>query len=181
MRARERDELLETLSARFESNMNRHDDLDWTSVHDRLIADTQRLLSLGEMERTGGEPDVIGYDQKTGEVHFVDCSPESPAGRRSLCYDRAGLESRKEHRPANSAVDMAREMKVDLLTEARYRALQNLGEFDTKTSSWILTPPSIRSLGGALFCDRRYGEVFTYHNGAQSYNASRGFRAFLSV
>jgi hypothetical protein len=181
MRARERDELLETLSARFESNMNRHDDLDWTSVHDRLIADTQRLLSLGEMERTGGEPDVIGYDQKTGEVHFVDCSPESPAGRRSLCYDRAGLESRKEHRPANSAVDMAREMKVDLLTEARYRALQNLGEFDTKTSSWILTPPSIRSLGGALFCDRRYGEVFTYHNGAQSYYASRGFRAFLSV
>jgi hypothetical protein len=138
-------------------------------------------LSLGEMERTGGEPDVIGYDQKTGEVHFVDCSPESPAGRRSLCYDRAGLESRKEHRPANSAVDMAREMKVDLLTEARYRALQNLGEFDTKTSSWILTPPSIRSLGGALFCDRRYGEVFTYHNGAQSYYASRGFRAFLSV
>jgi hypothetical protein len=181
MRARERDELLETLSARFESNMNRHDDLDWTSVHDRLIADTQRLLSLGEMERTGGEPDVIGYDQKTGEVHFVDCSPESPAGRRSLCYDRAGLESRKEHRPANSAVDMAREMKVDLLTEARYRALQNLGEFDTKTSSWVKTPSNIRERGGAIFCDRRYDTVFVYHNGAESYYAARGFRGSLRV
>ena len=177
----EREELLQTLQSRFEANTRRHAGLEWSKVRARLDADAGKLSALGEMERTGGEPDVVGRDAKTGEYLFYDCSAETPSGRRSVCYDREGLESRKEHRPENNAVDMAAAMGAELLTEERYRQLQRLGEFDTKTSSWIATPPDIRELGGALFCDRRYGHVFVYHNGAQSYYAVRGFRAALRV
>ena len=166
---------------RFEKNVNRHKDLEWAKVQARLEANPEKLRSLHEMERTGGEPDVVGRDQKTGQYIFYDCSAESPNGRRSVCYDREGLESRKEHRPENNAIDMADAMGIELLTEDEYRALQKLEEFDTKTSSWVKTPSSIRKLGGALFCDRRYGHVFTYHNGAQSYYAARGFRGSLRV
>ncbi|HEY0556669.1 MAG TPA: DUF4256 domain-containing protein [Thermoanaerobaculia bacterium] len=161
--------------------MNRHKGLDWAKVQARLEAHAERLASLHEMERTGGEPDIVDHDEKTGEYIFYDCSTESPQGRRSVCYDREGLESRKENRPENSAVDMAAAMGVELLTEEQYRELQKLGKFDTKTSSWVKTPPGIRKLGGALFCDRRYDTVFLYHNGAQSYYAARGFRGSLRV
>ena len=174
-------ELLNLLEARFEKHRNRHKALVWEKVRARLEAHTDKLWSLHEMERSGGEPDVIGHSQKSGEYLFFDCSAESPKGRTSICYDREGLESRKEHRPKNTAVDMAAEMGIELLTEEQYRELQTLGEFDTKTSSWIKTPIDIRKLGGALFCDRRYGHVFLYHNGAQSYYAARGFRGSLSV
>jgi hypothetical protein len=177
----QRETLLKKLKARFEKHMNRHKGLVWAHVQARLEADPAKLWSLHEMERTGGEPDVVGHDRKTGEVIFYDCSAESPEGRRSVCYDRAGLESRKEHRPANTALDMAAAMGIEILTETQYRELQELGEFDTKTSSWVKTPPEIRALGGALFCDRRYDHVFTYHNGAQSYYAGRGFRGLLRV
>lgn len=177
----QREELLGALKARFEKNMKRHKGLDWAEVQARLEANPGKLWSLHEMERTGGEPDVVGYDKKTGEYVFYDCSAESPDGRRSVCYDREGLESRKEHRPENSAVDMAAAMGIELLTEAQYRELQQLGSFDTKTSSWVKTPPDIRKLGGALFCDRRYDNVFVYHNGAQSYYGARGFRGSLKV
>lgn len=179
--SQQRDELLETLKTRFDKNKNRHQGIEWTKVLSKLEANPDKLWSLHEMERTGGEPDVVGLDQKTGEYIFFDCSAESPAGRRSVCYDREGLESRKEHRPENSAIDMAAAMGIKLLTEEQYRELQKLGEFDLKTSSWIQTPADIRKLGGALFCDRRYGRVFTYHNGAQSYYAARGFRGVLRV
>jgi hypothetical protein len=161
--------------------MNRHEGIEWVPIQAKLEANPKALRSLFEMERTAGEPDVIGQDSAAGDYTFCDCSAESPVGRRSVCYDREGLESRKEHRPENNAVDMAAAMGVDILTEAQYRDLQKLGDFDTKTSSWVRTPSSIRALGGALFCDRRYGEVFTYHNGAQSYYASRGFRGSLRV
>ena len=177
----QREELLRILKTRFEKNMNRHKGLGWAEVKTRLEAHPEKLWSLSEMERTGGEPDVVGRDEKTGELIFFDCAPESPAGRRSACYDREGLESRKEHRPADNAIDMAAAMGIELLTEDQYRALQQLGSFDTKTSSWIRTPAPIRKLGGALFCDRRYDSVFVYHNGAQSYYASRGFRGSLRV
>ena len=177
----QREELLKTLKARFEKNMNRHKGLEWAKVQARLEADTTKLWSLNEMENTGGEPDVVGYDKKTGEYIFYDCSAESPKGRRSICYDREALESRKEHKPANSAVGMADDMGVELLTENQYRELQQLGNFDLKTSSWITTPPDIRKLGGALYCDRRYNHVFLYHNGAESYYAARGFRGSLRV
>jgi hypothetical protein len=176
-----RQELVRVLKARFEKNMNRHLGLEWTRIQARLDADTGKLWSLNEMERTGGEPDVVGHDTKTGDYIFFDCSAESPGGRRSVCYDREGLESREEHRPKNSAVDMAAAMGIELLTEGQYRELQKLGNFDTKTSSWVKTPPDIRKLGGALFCDRRYGAVFVYHNGAPSYYAVRGFRGSLRV
>jgi hypothetical protein len=179
--AEQRERLLAALQDRFEKHAGRHKGLAWAKVKARLEADPAKLWSLNEMERTGGEPDVIGHDGKTGEYVFVDCSPESPAGRRSCCFDRAGLESRKEHRPATNAVDLAAAMGIELLTEEQYRTLQTLGEFDAKTSSWVQTPPAIRKLGGALFCDRRYGTVFTYHNGAQSYYASRAFRGVLRV
>ncbi len=181
MKAKERDELLGTLQARFESNMSRHKGLEWSEVRARLEASAGKLRSLHEMERTGGEPDVIARDSKTGEYVFYDCSAESPKGRRSVCYDRAALESRKEHKPGNNAVDMAADMGIDLLTEEQYRELQKLGEFDTKTSSWVKTPPGIRKLGGAIFCDCRYRTVFVYHNGAESYYAARGFRGSLRV
>ncbi len=181
MKANERKELLSTLNARFEENMHRHDGLRWADVQARLEADPAKLRSLGEMENTGGEPDVVGRDDKTGEYIFYDCSSESPAGRRSVCYDREALESRKKHKPETSAIDMASAMGIELLTEKEYRALQKLGELDMKTSSWIATPPAIRKLGGALFCDRRYDHVFTYHNGAESYYAARGFRGSLKV
>lgn len=181
MKAQQREELLGTLKARFEKNMDRHKGLEWGKVQARLEADTEKLWSLNEMERTGGEPDVVGYDKKTGEYIFYDCSTESPKGRRSVCYDREGLESRKEHKPESNAIDMAAAMGIELLTEEQYRELQRLGNFDTKTSSWVRTPPDIRKLGGALFCDRRYGNVFVYHNGAQSYYAARGFRGSLRV
>ena len=181
MKAQQREDLLRTLKARFEKNMNRHKGLEWARVQARLEADAEKLWSLNEMERTGGEPDVVGHDKKTGACIFYDCSEESPKVRRSVCYDREGLESRKEHRPENSAIDMAATMGIELLTEEQYRELQKLGCFDTKTSSWVMTPPDIRKLGGALFCDRRYGTVFVYHNGAQSYYSSRGFRRSLSV
>ena len=173
--------LLSTLKARFEKNMHLHKGLEWAKVRARLEANTEKLWSLTEMERTGGEPDVVGHDKKTGEYLFYDCSAESPKGRRSLCYDREALESRKEDKPANSAIDMATAMGIELLTEEQYRELQKLGEFDTKTSSWVETPAAIRKLGGALFGDRRYDCVFVYHNGAQSYYAARGFRGSLSV
>jgi len=179
--AQERAELLNTLKARFEKNMNRHKGLDWTKVQAKLEADATRLWSLNEMETSGGEPDVVGYDKKTGEYIFYDCSAESPKGRRSLCYDREALESRKEHKPANSAVAMATDMGVELLTEEQYRELQQLGKFDLKTSSWVKTPSNIRELGGALYCDRRYNQVFLYHNGAESYYAVRGFRGSLRI
>lgn len=177
----QREELFTALKARFEKHMKRHASLAWADVQARLDANPDKLWSLNEMERTGGEPDVIGYDKKTGQFTFCDCSAESPDGRRSLCYDREGLESRKEAQPKDSAMDMANAMGIALLTEDQYRVLQALGNFDTKTSSWIVTPPEIRKLGGALFCDRRYGHVFVYHNGAQSYYASRGFRGELRV
>jgi hypothetical protein len=177
----EREGLLKTLKARFEKNMHRHADLEWAPVQAKLAANPEKLWSLHEMERTGGEPDVVGYDPKTGEYLFYDCSAESPKGRRSLCYDREGLEARKEFQPANSAVDLAAAMGIELLTEEQYRALQQLGKFDTKTSSWIKAPLEIRKLGGALFADYRYGQVFVYHNSAPSYYASRGFRGLLKV
>lgn len=174
-------ELLQTLQDRFENNKKRHKGIDWSKVQAKLEANPAKMWSLAQMELTGGEPDVVGYDKKTGEYIFYDCSPESPKGRRSVCFDRAALNSRKEHKPKTSAMDMADEMEVALLTEAQYRDLQKLGEFDLKTSSWVQTPPEIRKLGGALFCDRRYDTVFLYHNGAESYYAARGFRAELRV
>jgi Protein of unknown function (DUF4256) len=177
----ERSELFGTLKARFEKNMSRHKGLKWVDLQVRLEATPDKLWSLYEMGRTGGEPDVVGYESKTDEYTFYDCSPESPRGRTSLCYDREGLESRKEHKPKNSAIDMAVSMGVDILTEEQYRELQRLGEFDTKSSSWVKTPPDFRKLGGALFCDRRFGRVFVYHNGAQSYYSARGFRASLKI
>jgi hypothetical protein len=177
----QREALLRALKARFEKNMNRHKGLAWADVQARLDANTEKLWSLSEMERTGGEPDVVGHDQKTGEYIFCDCSAESPKDRRSVCYDREALQSRKEHRPENSAMDMATAMGIELLTEQHYRDLQKLGDFDTKTSSWVKTPSDIRQLGGALFCDRRYGHVFLYHNGAESYYAARAFRGSLRV
>jgi hypothetical protein len=178
---KQREDLLRTLKARFEKNMNRHNGLEWAKVQAKLEANPGKLWSLNEMERTGGEPDVVGHDKKTGEYVFFDCSGESPDGRRSVCYDREGLESRKEHRPANTAMDMAAAMGVELLTEEQYLELQKLGEFDTKTSSWVKTPADIRKLGGALYCDRRYGRVFVGHNGAQSYYSARAFRGSLKV
>lgn len=177
----QREELLTALKARFEKNMDRHKGIDWAKVQARLEANTEKLWSLNEMERTGGEPDVIGHDKKTGEYIFCDCSAESPKGRRSVCYDGEALEARKEHKPKDSAVGMATAMGIELLTEEQYRELQKLGEFDTKTSSWVKTPPDIRKLGGALFCDRRYANVFLYHNGAESYYAARAFRGSLRV
>lgn len=177
----QREELLKTLKARFEKNPSRHQGLEWAKVQARLEAHPEKLWSLHEMEATGGEPDVVGQDKKTGEVVFFDCSPESPKGRASVCYDREGLESRKEHKPKNTAVDMATEMGIELLTEEQYLGLQTLGEFDTKTSSWVATPAEFRKLGGALFGDRRYGRVFIYQNGAQSYYGARGFRGSLKV
>jgi hypothetical protein len=178
---KQHEELLGTLQARFGKNMNRHKGLDWSKVQAKLQADAGKLWSLHEMEGTGGEPDVVGHDKKTGEYVFFDCSAESPKGRRSLCYDRKALEARKEHKPKDSAMDMAAAMGIELLSEDEYRELQKLGEFDTKTSSWIKTPSAIRNLGGALFCDRRYGTVFLYHNGADSYYAARAFRGLLRV
>jgi hypothetical protein len=177
----QREELLRTLKVRFEKNMHRHKGLEWAKVQARLEANTEKLWSLHEMERTGGEPDVVGQDKKAGEYIFYDCSAESPKGRRSVCYDREALEARKEHKPKDSAVDMATAMGIELLTEEQYRELQKLGEFDTKTSSWVKTPPEIRKLDGALFCDRRYDHVFVYHNGAESYYGARAFRGSLRV
>ncbi len=177
----QREELLKALKDRFEKHMNRHKGLEWAKVQAKLEADTETLWSLHEMERTGGEPDVVGFDKETGEYIFYDCSAESPKGRRSLCYDREALESRKEHKPENNAIDMAAAIGVELLTEEQYRELQKLGNFDTKTSSWVKTPSDIRKLGGAIFCDRRYDTVFTYHNGAESYYAARAFRGSLRV
>jgi hypothetical protein len=181
MKARGCEELLRTLEARFEKNTNRHKGLEWTMVRAKLEAAAEKLWSLNEMERTGGEPDVVGYDEGTGEYVFCDCSEQSPKGRRNVCYDREALESRKEHRPKDSALDMAAAMGIEILTEARYRELQKLGEFDTKTSSWLKTPPEIRELGGAIFGDRRYDHVFVYHNSAPSYYGARGFRGMLRV
>ncbi len=178
---KERDELLKALKARFEKNVNRHAGLEWAKVQAKLEAHAAKLWSLNEMEKTGGEPDAVGHDQKTGEYIFFDCSPESPKGRTSVCYDREGLDSRKEHKPKNTAMDMAAAMGVELLTEEQYRELQKLGDFDTKTSSWVKTPAGVRKLGGALYCDRRYGRVFVGHNGAQSYYSARAFRATLRV
>jgi len=174
-------ELFRALKARFEKNMNRHKGFEWAKVKEKLEADNEKLWSLSEMERTGGEPDVVGYDNRTGEYIFYDCSAESPEGRRNVCYDRESLESRKSAKPENNAIDMATAMGIDLLTEEQYRELQKLGNFDTRTSSWIKTPSDIRKLGGALFCDRRYGNVFVYHNGAQSYYSVRGFRGSLRI
>ena len=177
----QRKELLRALKARFEKNMNRHKGLEWAKVQAKLEANTEKLWSLNEMERGGGEPDVVGFDKKTGEYIFFDCSAESPKGRRSFCYDGEALQSRKEHKPENNAIDMAAAMGIELLTEEQYRELQQLGSFDAKTSSWVKTPSDIRKLGGALFCDRRYGHVFVYHNGAESYYAARAFRGSLRV
>lgn len=177
----EREELLNALKARFEQNMDRHKGLQWPKVKAKLEANAEKLWSLNEMERTGGEPDVVGHDKKTDETIFFDCSAESPKGRTSVCYDREGLDSRKEHRPENNAMDMASDMGIELLTEEEYRELQQLGDFDTKTSSWVKTPADIRELGGALFGDRRFGHVFVYHNGAQSYYGARAFRGSLRV
>ncbi|MDR6941058.1 DUF4256 domain-containing protein [Mucilaginibacter pocheonensis] len=177
----QREELLGILKARFEKNMNRHNDIEWAKVQTRLQANAEKLWSLNEMEMTGGEPDVVAHDQKTGEYIFYDCSAESPKGRRSLCYDHEALEARKEHKPENSAVEMARDMGIELLSEEQYRELQKLGKFDTKTSSWVKTPADIRKLGGAIFVDYRYGTVFVYHNGAESYYAARGFRGSLRI
>src|SRR5687767_2271709 len=181
LKAQQREELLGILKARFEKNMSRHKGLDWAKVQAKLEASAEKLWSLSEMERTGGEPDVVGHDKKAGAYIFYDCSAESPKGRRSVCYDRAALESRKEHKPKDSAIDMAAAMGIELLTEAEYRELQKFDDFDTKTSSWIVTPADIRKLGGALFCDRRYDHVFVYHNGAESYYGARGFRGSLTV
>ncbi len=178
---RQQQELLQTLKARFEKNMDRHKGFEWKKVQVRLGSNAEKLLSLNEMEITGGEPDIVAQDKKTGEYIFFDCSAESPKGRRSICYDHEALESRKEHKPEDSAVQMAADLGIDLLTEEQYRELQQLGNFDTKTSSWIKTPAPIRKLGGALFCDRRYNTVFLYHNGAESYYAARGFRGSLRV
>jgi hypothetical protein len=177
----DREEFLTELKTRFEKNMNRHQGIEWAKVRAKLEADAKKLWSLTEMERTGGEPDVVGFDKKTGEYIFYDCSAESPKGRRSVCYDREGQESRKEHKPENNAIDMAAAMGIELLTEEQYRELQKLGNFDTKTSSWVKTPSDIRKLGGAIFCDRRYDHVFVYHNGAESYYAARAFRGSLRV
>ena len=180
--AAERDELLRTLKARFEKNMGRHRGVEWPRVQARLLdAPPEKLWSLGEMERTGGEPDVVAYDDETGACAFHDCSPETPAGRRSLCYDPEALDSRRENKPKDSALGMARSMGIEVLSEEQYRRLQKLGQFDAKTSSWVQTPPAIRKLGGALFCDFRFGQVFVYHNGAESYYAARGFRGTLTV
>lgn len=181
MKAKQRDELLDTLKARFEKHMQRHKGIAWIDVQSKLNENAAALRSLHAMESSGGEPDVIAYDKKAGQYTFCDCSPESPSGRRSLCFDREALDARKENKPQGSAAGMADDMGVELLSEAEYRALQALGEFDTKTSSWVQTPSDIRKLGGALFCDKRYGQVFVYHNGAQSYYASRGFRGTLRV
>ena len=178
---KEREELLKAVKARFEKNPQRHANIQWPDVQARLEANAGKLWSLNEMEESGGEPDVVGHDTKTGEFIFIDCSPETPKGRTSVCYDRAGLESRKEHKPQNTAVDLAEEMGVEILTEEEYFELQKLGDFDTKTSCWVKTPEDIRKLGGALHCDRRYGRVFVGYNGAQSYYAARGFRASLRV
>jgi hypothetical protein len=175
------EELLRALKSRFDENIKRHKSIEWAQVQAKLQANTEKLWSVNEMERTGGEPDVVGQDKKTGEYIFYDCSAESPKGRRSLCYDREALESRKEHKPEGSAIDMAAAMGIELLSEAQYRELQKVGSFDTKTSSWVKTPSDIRKLGGALFCDRRYDTVFVYHNGAESYYAARGFRGSLRV
>ncbi|APH05952.1 DUF4256 domain-containing protein [Bacillus weihaiensis] len=177
----EMDELLSVLSARFEKNMHRHKDLKWENVQERLLAMPKKLWSLHEMEKTEGEPDVVGYDRKSEEYLFIDCSPESPKGRRSVCYDREALESRKKHKPETSAIDMTVAMGIELLTEEQYRELQKLESFDKKTSSWVKTPDDIRARGGALFCDLRYGHVFVYHNGADSYYAARGFRGLVRV
>jgi hypothetical protein len=179
--AEQREELLRALKARFEKNMPRHQGLEWAKVQAKLEANTEKTWSLNEMEGTGGEPDVVGHDKKTGEYIFCDCSAESPIGRRSVCYDREALESRKEHKPKNNAIDMADAIGVELLTEEQYRELQKLGNFDTKTSSWVKTPSEIRKLGGAIFADFRYGNVFVYHNGAESYYAARAFRGSLRV
>ncbi|WP_409273682.1 DUF4256 domain-containing protein [Neobacillus sp. SCS-31] len=175
------EQLLGTLKARFEKNMDRHKGLDWAKVQEKLEMHPEKLWSLNEMEITGGEPDVVGYNEKAGEYIFYDCSAESPKGRRSVCYDREALESRKQHKPQTSALDMAAEIGIEILTEEQYRELQELGNFDTKTSSWVKTPANIRKLGGAIFCDRRYDTVFVYHNGAESYYAARGFRGLLRV
>jgi len=177
----QRVELLSVLKARFQKNMSRHQGLEWVKVQARLEASGEKLWSINEMERTGGEPDVVGQDKATGEYIFQDCSAESPKGRRSICYDHEALEARKEYKPENSAIHMAADMGIELLTEEQYRALQQLGNFDTKTSSWVKTPAEIRNLGGAIFCDRRYNHVFVYHNGADSYYAARGFRGSLMV
>jgi Protein of unknown function (DUF4256) len=179
--AKQRAELLKTLKARFEKNMNRHKSLEWPNAQAKLEANAEKLWSLNEMERTGGEPDVVGHDKKTGEYIFYDCSAESPKGRRSLCYDREALDSRKENKPKDNAIDMAAAIGIELLTEEQYRELQKLGNFDLKTSSWVKTPSAIRKLGGALFCDRRFNTVFVYHNGAESYYAARAFRGSLRV
>ena len=181
MNAKQREELLSALKARFEKNMNRHKGLEWAKVQAKLEANSEKLWVLDEMESTGGEPDVVGFDKKTGEYIFYDCSAESPKGRRSVCYDREALEARKEHKPKNSALDMAAAIGIEVLTEEQYRELQKLGDFDTKTSNWVKTPSDIRKLGGAIFCDRRYEHVFVYHNGADSYYAARGFRGSLRV
>lgn len=179
--AEQRDELMQIVKARFDKNMHRHEGIEWNDVQVRLDANPEKLWSLYEMERTEGEPDVIGYDQAAGEYIFCDCSKESPKGRRSVCYDREALEARKKNKPENSAIDMANAMGIEMLTEEQYRELQKLETFDTKTSSWVLTPSDIRKLGGALFCDYRYGHVFVYHNGADSYYSARGFRGLLKI
>jgi hypothetical protein len=179
--ADQREELLKTLKTRFEKNKQRHKGIEWTAVQAKLEANAEKLWTLDDMETTGGEPDVVGYDKKTGEYIFYDCSAESPKGRRSVCFDGEALASRKEHKPANSAMEMAADMGIELLSEEEYRALQQLGNFDLKTSSWIQTPAAVRKLGGALFCDRRYDQVFLYHNGAESYYAARGFRGSLRI
>lgn len=181
MKAADRDELIKTLADRFQKNMTRHPGIDWSAVQAKLEASPEKLKALQEMERTGGEPDVIGYDKGTRGFIFCDCSPESPSGRRSLCYDREALDSRKQAKPGGSAMEMASAMGIEITTEEQYRELQTLGEFDRKTSSWVKTPADIRKLGGAIFCDRRYGRVFVYHNGAESYYAARGFRGILKV
>jgi hypothetical protein len=178
---KQREEILQILKDRFEKNVDRHRGLEWAKIQAKLEANAEKLWSLHEMERTGGEPDVAGHDKRIGEYIFYDCAPESPKGRRSICYDREALEARKENKPQNNAMDMAAAMGVELLTEEQYRGLQKLGSFDTKTSSWVKTPSAIRKLGGALFCDRRYDTVFLYHNGAESYYAARGFRGWLKV
>lgn len=177
----EKKKLISTLEVRFEKNMHRHMGIEWSEVKSRIVSNGEKLWTLNEMENTGGEPDVVGKDKKTGEIIFYDCAPESPSGRRSLCYDGEALESRKEHKPADSAMELATAMGIEMLSEEDYRELQKLGKFDTKTSSWIMTPASIRKLGGAIFADYRYGQVFVYHNGASSYYAARGFRGSLRI